>query len=483
MSTINFLQYFSSLSSNPWLATPLAQLLPSASWLMPPAVALLVALASGWQERGRFGEWARSPSGALILSFVAAAACLVVVSTRPFSPILRTEAYVSYLMPFMALAVEALAAPLLERLSVRQWQVLVGVVIVCLPGSIVIEGWRSGTLASWVTDASGWVVVVGLAAAFGLVAARRGDFASLVGAVLAFALVNPFGPGPKTALLIPDAAVRRETFLKVVTDVRAIDSAWPGSQAWLWFNDQEDEAYGLTACALAACDRNLISRAFPALRQAALDTSSAPLLAPGRPVVVHSTAADAIDLIAAATGGLVAAPQQQFSRVNSAGTRPFTLHFLQEPEQGWQVSLPPSAWMRFQPNVATVQADGAFRSDHGTDQPGFMAFGPYVSLPAGQCEVTFWMSGYPAAVTGDVAQLDISVAVSPKDFVGGRRALQADDFPGDGAAQPFSLTFVNSNAGNVLEFRVQTLAKMPLTLSRIQLRWLDAGPVGWLAPR
>jgi hypothetical protein len=477
MSSVNFLQYYTSLSTNPWLTKPMTQLLPSASWLVLPAILVVTALAGNWQARGQWRSWARSASGALVLTYLAAAASMALISTQPDSPVLKTGSYVGYLIPFMALALGASAAPALDRLPVQQWRVLLVAVIVSVPAAIVLGGWLAAGLAGVVAHESAWVMLAALAAALGLLALRRGDFASLMVGVLAFAAANPFGPSPDTALLVRDASVRRDTFLKVVETVRAVDANWPGQPAWLWFNDQEDVAYRLTACALAACDRLVISREFPSLSVDGVDQAGAARLVPGQRVLVLSRQADALTLVSGAVSGLAPAPLPERLWTNTAGQMPFAMHFLQEPAEDWHLSLPPAAWLAFQPGVATAEADGSYRADPANGRPGFMAFGPYIKLPPGQYAATFWLSAPPSTTSGQVARLDVAV-VNPNDFTGGARTLQVLDFSGKEAPQPFRLVFSSGSASNAVEFRVQTFSKIPLTLSRVQVERLDAGPLG-----
>jgi hypothetical protein len=443
----------------------------------------LAALIYAARQAYHFRTWARSPQGTLILVFVAAAGWMGVIATRPLTPVLSSGSYVSYLIPFMALALGALAGPALERLPTGQWRALISLLLVSLPGAIVLEGWLSARLKDWGTRNGGLVVLAGLLAALGLVVMRRADFSALAGALLIYALINPFGPSPDTALFIPDAAARRDTFLRVVAAVRSIDAAWPGQQPWLWFNYQEDPAYEMAACALAACHRNVISREFPAFRVAGQDKSSATLLVPGRPVVLLGRPGGIATLISDAVGSQVTAPVEQFTRAITAGQNPFTLYFLREPERDWQVSLPPAAWLSFQPQAAITQADGSFLSAPSLTQPGFMAFGPYINLPPGEYTATFWLSSGPLAAAGNLARLDVAVADSAQSFTGNERLLHSADFVTDGSAQPFTLAFTTGSSSNALEFRVLSMAVTRLTLSRVEVKWVGAYPSLWRAAR
>ena len=144
--------------------------------------------------------------------------------------------------------------------------------------------------------------------------------------------------------------------------------------------------------------------------------------------------------------------------------------FLRMPESDWQLTLPPKAWLFYQPSAANVGADGAYYGDPAVNQAGFMAYGPYVSLPPGRYEVTFWLSAGQSGAQAKVAKLDVSVNDDPRAFVGANRMVSGADFTAARADQAFTLEFTDGDPRNLVEFRVYTNDVVPLRLSRVQLR-------------
>jgi len=472
MSTYYFLRAIAGLSTNPWVSTPLVELLPSVAWLALPAVAAAAVLGNLYRGIREWPIWRRSARGAFGLCYLVAVGLMLVVAIGGSTPVLSVEYYVSYLIPFIALAVGSLIAGALERMPRTRWLVLLGLLVASVPAAIIAGTHLADHIWPLAERFGGWISLGVLSAALLVVVLRRSDFASLAGAVLAFALVNPLGPSPANSLMRPNVATRRNTFLQVVDGVRAIDTVWPGQEVWLWFNYREDPAYEMIACAMSACHRRVVSREFPRFRIANSDRETAFLLGPGRRVALISDRADAAQAAVTAADGIVTPPEVQATLSLHPGGEPFQIVLLRMPDSGWQLTLPPKAWLFYQPSAASVVADGAYYADPAVSEAGFMAYGPYVSLPPGRYEVTFWLRAGQSGAQAKVADLDVSVNDDPRAFAGANRTVSAADFTAPGADQAFTLEFTDGDPRNLVEFRVFASDVVPLRLSLVQLRWV-----------
>lgn len=117
----------------------------------------------------------------------------------------------------------------------------------------------------------------------------------------------------------------------------------------------------------------------------------------------------------------------------------------------------------------------------GTDQAGYLSYGPYELLPAGRYQVTFRLRGACSECNAGTVALDrvapwtiLDVAAQVGNTVLAQRALSSADLSGSDAYQVFSLDFANPVAQR-LEFRVYFTGRAELWVDEIEVQVEDTG--------
>jgi hypothetical protein len=273
--------------ANPW-TSPAAAWLPSASWLVWPALGALAgalycaARALGSRRAHETPGW--WPVNGLVIFG------LFLGLQLKGPPVLQFWFYAVYLAPWAVLAVCALLRGPLERLRPAQF---VGLVAVSVGAALAQQcGWTpGGTAVPLAVGAAG----LGLAS---LLTGRRGI-------ILGLALVGlSNGLLPRTILYrvatseFPTASRNRDYFARVCQGVDAVKAVARDRRPKFWYAAEEPCAYdGRNLSAVWLWGYSIINEHFPAL-----DSDWKCTLAPGEVLVVISGRDDAAELAREALG-------------------------------------------------------------------------------------------------------------------------------------------------------------------------------------
>jgi len=121
----------------------------------------------------------------------------------------------------------------------------------------------------------------------------------------------------------------------------------------------------------------------------------------------------------------------------------------------------------------------AIRARPGIDEPGFMAFGSYLRMITGQYTATFSLDASDVDPSALVARID--VAANQGKRILAQQDIYARDFVTGGGYQPFSLSFPARDTW-ALEFRVYFTGQARLRLQAIQVRPQQRSPASRAYP-
>lgn len=304
------LQFARSLAgnTNPWKA-PMFAWLPGADWLVLPALTVLGTLFYFYRFRPGFCDHSEKAvsiiRGAAVLYQVQFLFALAMIIGWEWygQPVLQCSCYASLLLPATLLALGAQLGPHVERLSGRQFGVLVAMVLIILLAPFALKSFGDwlARLYQW---SGGLTLALGMLGLGVLATCRTGALSAL--AIIALFIAIPATIAshtfaarktlPGTEFFKETTDARREPYqptdvLCSVVDADKVLQEWdPAAQARFWYHARAPMGKVCTAvCSTYLWGYRLVNVEFPAL----VDPSAFRRLK-GQRVVILSADPDAL---------------------------------------------------------------------------------------------------------------------------------------------------------------------------------------------
>jgi len=237
-----------------------------AGWLLFPTLTLLGAFlfvnVRGWRPT--------RPGGFRLLwqAYFVLSALIMLLWQVSGQPVLELPYYTSLLIPAMFLALGAQLAPVLERLSRRQFAALCcgAAIILLLPFVVPLH---SGSMA--LIQQHRWLGPAFLGTAGVALLARRVRYTSALAVLLVCAACGTLNlaTGTRTwgrAGEPDDPALQKQAFLTVVDSVRAVQQIDPSGQLFFWYDVQARLGHlHRSVASTFLWQRRLVSESFPLL--------------------------------------------------------------------------------------------------------------------------------------------------------------------------------------------------------------------------
>jgi hypothetical protein len=272
--TLHFAHTFAG-QTNPWTA-PVSIWLPAADWLVLPVLTALGSLffCFWFRSRLRNHQTAMFYQGQFLFVLV-----MLIGWEWWGQPVLQLQDYASLLMPATLLALGAQLAPHIDRLSTRQFGVLLAIVLL---GLLVPHAWNNGE--QWPEQWNRWsgaCTVAGGVLALAVLATQQPGALAAAGIVVFFVSI-PTCIGwhtfdfsktrPRTEFFQEEKSLQRERYrasdlLRSVFDAVQVVKTWdPAGQVRFWYHARAPMGKVCTAVASTYLwGYRLVNAEFPAL--------------------------------------------------------------------------------------------------------------------------------------------------------------------------------------------------------------------------
>jgi hypothetical protein len=262
-----------SLNGNAWWL-PFGQWVPKAVWLVLPSLALVSAcgfLALCLKlKRDISQRWQILFQVLLVLS-----AAMFVTFELIGLPVLQIFLYASYLIPFSFLAIGAQLSPIIDRLSMRQFGILLFALVTVLILGYALAGAESRP-EQWLLQHLPWLVatiVVGQIILLLRPTSQRIRASFLL--LLAVGVLSMVNTAAQSIMPWQDLSLGQNRLLSVVQAVRTIRNFAPGTNLLFWYNSEEPD--GLLYRSMASTylwNYFLVNESFPSLDNGRYSTHS-----------------------------------------------------------------------------------------------------------------------------------------------------------------------------------------------------------------
>ena len=122
----------------------------------------------------------------------------------------------------------------------------------------------------------------------------------------------------------------------------------------------------------------------------------------------------------------------------------------------------------------SLDEKGLRYAESGSDEPGQMVYGPYITLPEGRYEATFWLKTDNTTIAEPIAILDVSAVEGKTMAIYAQSQISGVNFESGEEFQSFTLPFVvdERNRDKALEFRVYFTGKGNLWFKEVVVKRL-----------